>query len=71
MNIEPIEALGLRQQIDDVEERLEKLEKQLAMDEFISAGFFRRGLVVVGYWLMGAATCAGVVWVVNTIWGWM
>ena len=74
MNIEPMEALDLRQQMDDVEDRTEQLEKQMALllaDEFISAGVFRRGLVVVGYWLFGAFSVAGVAWVVGMLWGLM
>ena len=36
-------------QYDDIEERLEKLER----DEFISAGVIRRSVTVLGYCLIG------------------
>lgn len=72
MNFEPIEALELRQQMDDSEERIEQLERQVARllaDEFISAGVFRRGLTVVGYWLLGVFTVTLCVLVVTMVWG--
>lgn len=74
MNFEPIEALELRQQMDDVEERTEQLEKRVAAllaDEFIAAGFFRRGVTVLGYWLFGVSTVTLCVWVIAMLWGWM
>lgn len=39
----------LTAQYDDIEERLEKLER----DEFISAGVIRRSVTVLGYCLIG------------------
>lgn len=43
------QVTDLTAQYDDIEERLEKLER----DEFISAGVIRRSVTVLGYCLIG------------------
>ena len=71
MNIEPGEMLDRLRQIDDMEERLDVAEERIAAllaDEFISAGVFRRGLTVFGYWLMGVCSVALVVWLITGAW---